>query len=69
MEVLYAQKGDYVSIFDADFQPKRDFLNRIVLFPIHRPKIALVQVRWDFGKYFIFVLSLQQKVSLLTLNY
>jgi beta-mannan synthase len=55
MEVPYAQKCDYVAIFDADFQPESDFLNRTVPFLIHNPKIALVQARWDFGMYFVFL--------------
>lgn len=51
MEFKYAQECDYVAIFDADFQPEPDFLNRTVPFLIHNPKIALVQARWDFGEH------------------
>ncbi len=42
---LKTAKGEYVAIFDADFIPTRDFLQRTVPF-FADPKIALVQARW-----------------------
>ncbi|KAJ4790116.1 cellulose synthase like [Rhynchospora pubera] len=48
MEYSYAQKCDFVAIFDADFQPESDFLMRTVPFLMHNPKIGLVQARWQF---------------------
>src|SRR5918992_27974 len=37
--------GEYVAIFDADFIPPADFLQRTIQF-FTDPKIALVQARW-----------------------
>ncbi|XP_020255481.1 glucomannan 4-beta-mannosyltransferase 9-like isoform X2 [Asparagus officinalis] len=48
MEIDYVQRCDYVSVFDADFQPAPDFLMRTVPFLMHNPEIALVQARWKF---------------------
>ncbi|KAJ4753424.1 cellulose synthase like [Rhynchospora pubera] len=64
MEFPYAQECDYVVIFDADFQPEPDYLNRTVPFLIHNPKIALVQARWDFVNYSMSLLTRIQKMSL-----
>uniref|UniRef100_A0A6V7QRI9 Glycosyltransferase 2-like domain-containing protein n=1 Tax=Ananas comosus var. bracteatus TaxID=296719 RepID=A0A6V7QRI9_ANACO len=50
MDCDYAQKCDFVAIFDADFQPESDFLMRTIPFFVFNPEIALVQARWDFGK-------------------
>ncbi len=42
---LKVARGQFVAIFDADFIPSRDFLQRTV--PYFRdPKLALVQARW-----------------------
>ncbi|XP_078174622.1 putative glucomannan 4-beta-mannosyltransferase 3 isoform X2 [Carex rostrata] len=48
MEYSYAQKCDFVAIFDADFQPQSDFLMKTIPFLMHNPKIGLVQARWQF---------------------
>ncbi|KAJ3700569.1 hypothetical protein LUZ61_004274 [Rhynchospora tenuis] len=48
MEYSYAQKCDFVAIFDADFQPEPDFLMRMIPFLMYNPKIGLVQARWQF---------------------
>ncbi|KAJ3673371.1 hypothetical protein LUZ60_006745 [Juncus effusus] len=64
MENQYAQDCDFVAIFDADFQPEPDFLNRTVPFLIHNPKIALVQARWDFVNYKMSLMTRIQKMSL-----
>jgi cellulose synthase/poly-beta-1,6-N-acetylglucosamine synthase-like glycosyltransferase len=42
---LTVAKGDFIAIFDADFIPTTDFLQRTVPFFVD-PKIALVQARW-----------------------
>src|SRR5688572_7696535 len=42
---LKVATGEYVAIFDADFIPPADFLQRSVQF-FSDPKIALVQARW-----------------------
>ena len=38
-------KGDFIAIFDADFIPTADFLQRTVRF-FTDPKVAVVQARW-----------------------
>ena len=38
-------KGEFIAIFDADFIPTADFLQRTVPF-FADPKIAMVQARW-----------------------
>ncbi|KAK8921785.1 Glucomannan 4-beta-mannosyltransferase 9 [Platanthera zijinensis] len=48
MEISYVQICEYVTIFDADFQPDSDFLMKTVPFLIHNPEIGLVQARWKF---------------------
>lgn len=40
-------RGDYVAIFDADFQPHPDFLLRTVPHFLERPELGLVQARWS----------------------
>ena len=42
---LTVAKGEFIAIFDADFIPTTDFLNRTVQF-FTDPKIAMVQARW-----------------------
>ncbi|KAK4396771.1 Glucomannan 4-beta-mannosyltransferase 2 [Sesamum angolense] len=44
----YVKECEYVAIFDADFQPKPDFLRRALPFLTHNQDIALVQARWRF---------------------
>ncbi|KAG7561038.1 Nucleotide-diphospho-sugar transferase [Arabidopsis thaliana x Arabidopsis arenosa] len=42
-------KCEFVVIFDADFQPEPDFLERTIPFLVHNPEIALVQAGWKYG--------------------
>ncbi len=44
-EGLTVARGSYVAIFDADFIPKPDFLQRTIHY-FTDPKVALVQARW-----------------------
>ncbi len=39
-------KGEFLTVFDADFIPPRDFLRRTVPFFEQHEKIAMVQTRW-----------------------
>ncbi|KAJ0975316.1 hypothetical protein J5N97_017281 [Dioscorea zingiberensis] len=48
MLIDYVGQCDYVTIFDADFQPASDFLMRTVPFLMYNPQLALVQARWKF---------------------
>lgn len=53
----YAKHCEYVAIFDADFRPEPDFLRRAIPFLVNNPDIALVQARWRFGIYFIWLIT------------
>ncbi|KAM0936778.1 putative glucomannan 4-beta-mannosyltransferase [Dioscorea sansibarensis] len=48
MLIDYVGQCEYVTVFDADFQPASDFLMRTVPFLMHNPELALVQTRWKF---------------------
>lgn len=45
-EGLRIAKGEYVAIFDADFIPHKDFLNKTLAF-FSDDKIGMVQTRWE----------------------
>jgi cellulose synthase/poly-beta-1,6-N-acetylglucosamine synthase-like glycosyltransferase len=45
-EGLKKASGEFIAIFDADFMPETDFLQK-VLPHFKNPKIAFVQTRWD----------------------
>jgi cellulose synthase/poly-beta-1,6-N-acetylglucosamine synthase-like glycosyltransferase len=44
-EGLRQARGEYIAIFDADFLPAPDFLQRVIPYFVD-PKVALVQARW-----------------------
>ncbi|KAL2610670.1 hypothetical protein R1flu_029243 [Riccia fluitans] len=48
MNCDYVKDYEYVTIFDADFQPKSDFLKRTIPHFTDQPELALVQSRWTF---------------------
>ncbi|KAJ7569471.1 hypothetical protein O6H91_01G079800 [Diphasiastrum complanatum] len=48
MSCEYVKDYEFVVIFDADFQPKPDFLKRTVPHFMEDPELALVQARWSF---------------------
>lgn len=43
---LLRAKGEFVAIFDADFVPPEDFLERTIA-GFREPRVAVVQTRWD----------------------
>ncbi len=45
-EGMEKSKGDFLAIFDADFVPPRDYLQRTVPFLCMDDKVGLVQARW-----------------------
>lgn len=45
-EGLYRAKGDFIAVFDADFVPSPDFLERTIHF-FTDANIGMVQVRWE----------------------
>jgi cellulose synthase/poly-beta-1,6-N-acetylglucosamine synthase-like glycosyltransferase len=48
MNCAYVKDYEFVTIFDADFQPKADFLKRTVPHFRDNPELGLVQARWSF---------------------
>ncbi len=50
---LETAKGDYIAIFDADFVPNRDFLEKTIPHFAADPRIGVVQTRWEHlnGEY------------------
>ena len=38
--------GEFIAIFDADFQPQPDFLQQTIPHFIHEPELDMVQARW-----------------------
>ncbi len=45
-EAMPQVTGDFIAIFDADFQPKPDFLQQTIPHFIHEPELDMVQTRW-----------------------
>lgn len=43
---LGAARGEYIAIFDADFEPPRDFLRNTVPYFLQDPELGLIQTRW-----------------------
>ncbi|KAG6384234.1 hypothetical protein SASPL_155963 [Salvia splendens] len=64
MEYGYVKECQHVAIFDSDFQPDPDFLQRAVPFLLHNPDLALVQARWRFVNADECLLTRLQEMSL-----
>ena len=62
-EGLAVARGEYVAVFDADFVPQPDFLERTVHF-FTDEKIGMVQVRWDHLNRDFSLLTRAQSVML-----
>lgn len=46
----YVDHCEFVVIFDADFQPDKDYLLRTIPYLLENLDLGLVQARWKFGK-------------------
>jgi cellulose synthase/poly-beta-1,6-N-acetylglucosamine synthase-like glycosyltransferase len=46
-EGLRTAKGEFVAIFDADFVPREDFLQKTIPHFVKDPTIGMVQTRWE----------------------
>ncbi|XP_078444319.1 putative glucomannan 4-beta-mannosyltransferase 11 [Wolffia australiana] len=64
MKHNYVQNCEYIAMFDADFQPEPDFLQRTIPFLVHNPRIALVQSRWMFVNAGECLMTRMQEMSL-----
>src|SRR5262245_9999741 len=60
---LRTAKGEYVAVFDADFVPAPDFLQRTVPF-FADPKVGMVQVRWGHLNREFSILTQAQSIFL-----
>ncbi|EFJ23711.1 cellulose synthase-like C1-1, glycosyltransferase family 2 protein [Selaginella moellendorffii] len=60
----YVKDYEFVAIFDADFQPKPDFLKVTVPHLKEDPELALVQARWSFTNKDENLLTRLQNVNL-----
>jgi beta-mannan synthase len=60
----YVKQCEFVAIFDADFQPDPDFLERTIPFLIHNHEISLVQCRWKFVNANECLMTRMQEMSL-----
>ncbi|XP_058207951.1 glucomannan 4-beta-mannosyltransferase 1-like [Rhododendron vialii] len=64
MQKPYVQKCEFVAIFDADFQPDKDFLWRTIPYLLENPKLGLVQARWKFVNADECLMTRLQEMSL-----
>ncbi|EFH61977.1 predicted protein [Arabidopsis lyrata subsp. lyrata] len=64
MKHNYVKLCSYVVIFDTDFQPEPDYLQRSVPFLVHNPEVALVQARWRFMNSNKCLMTRMQEMSL-----
>ncbi|KAJ0714425.1 putative glucomannan 4-beta-mannosyltransferase [Helianthus annuus] len=60
----YVLDCEFVVIFDADFQPDKDFLWRTVPYLLENPELALVQARWKFVNADECIMTRLQEMSL-----
>ena len=56
--------GEYVAIFDADFRPEPDFLQRTVPYLVADPGLAYVQARWGHLNDGYSLLTQAQSIAL-----
>jgi cellulose synthase/poly-beta-1,6-N-acetylglucosamine synthase-like glycosyltransferase len=57
-------RGEFIAIFDADFVPPTDFLQRTIPPFLDRPKLGLVQARWAHLNTKYSVLTRAQSLAL-----
>lgn len=51
----YVRDCQFVVIFDADFQPEQDYLMRTIPYLLSDDELALVQARWRFGGFLLYL--------------
>ena len=39
-------EGEFIAIFDADFEPKPDFLQQTIPYFVNEPELGMIQARW-----------------------
>jgi cellulose synthase/poly-beta-1,6-N-acetylglucosamine synthase-like glycosyltransferase len=63
-EALVSAKGEFVAIFDADFMPRPDFLQKTLPYFEVDPKIGMVQTRWEHANSDYSLLTRAQALAL-----
>ncbi|KAK4478668.1 hypothetical protein RD792_014159 [Penstemon davidsonii] len=64
LKKYYVVDCEFVTIFDADFQPEPDFLWRTIPYMLENPELALVQARWKFVNADECLMTRLQEMSL-----
>ncbi|XP_057438291.1 glucomannan 4-beta-mannosyltransferase 1 isoform X2 [Lotus japonicus] len=64
LEKQYVENCEFVTIFDADFQPDADFLCKTIPYMLENPKLGLVQARWKFVNSDECMMTRLQEMSL-----
>ncbi|KAE9465473.1 hypothetical protein C3L33_02627, partial [Rhododendron williamsianum] len=64
LQKQYVQECEFVAIFDADFQPDKDFLWRAIPYLLENPELGLVQARWKFVNADECLMTRLQEMSL-----
>ena len=62
-EGLADARGEFIAIFDADFVPPPDFLQRTIA-PFDDPEVGCVQARWDHLNAHVSRLTLAQSLGI-----
>ncbi|GBG91311.1 GT2-family glycosyltransferase [Chara braunii] len=60
----YVKDCEFVAVFDADFQPRPDWLLQTVPYFKDDPKLALVQTRWEYSNHFTNLLTRFQFINM-----
>ena len=61
---LPSASGEYIAIFDADFVPEPDFLQRTIPYFLANPKVGLIQTRWGHVNADYSTLTRAQAIAL-----
>ncbi len=61
---LEKAEGEFLSIFDADFVPDKNFLYEAIPFFYEKPKVALVQTRWGHINRNYSLLTIAQSIGM-----
>ncbi|XP_074379434.1 glucomannan 4-beta-mannosyltransferase 1-like isoform X2 [Apium graveolens] len=64
LQKQYVNDCEYVVIFDADFQPEKDFLEKIIPYLIDNKELGMVQARWKFVNADECLMTRLQEMSL-----
>lgn len=63
-DALMHATGDFIAVFDADFQPQSDFLRQTVPHLLGEPDLGMVQTRWGHLNPFESQLTAAQTIAL-----